>query len=747
MASLRQLRSPIIVMIIGLLATLIAGLLVWRAEEERQQARFASLADAAVNAIETRLSEQRLLLRGAAALFQGSGEVSRAEFSAYVSRLKLPQNHPGVLGVGYAMRVRSKADLDRATRAARADGLAEFAPWPTSKGLPRSVILYLDPATPVNQHALGYDMQSTPGRRAAMERAAETGEATLSGKVTLVQDSSRSDAAGLLLYVPVGRVTGAPVGSAGYKWEGWSYSPLRARELFAAALAKPNLAGAAVEIFDGKPVPGNLLYRAANFPADPRIAVTRTLEFAGRTWTVGIAAAPKFYESAPVTSIWLVLAGGALTSLLLAVLAMQQARSVARTEAEVRRATHELRQANEALIEASRANAEAEAQIRQMQKIEALGQLTGGIAHDFNNMLAVILGNLDLAARRFDQPDKVERAIGAAKDAANRAAELTRRLLAFGRQQPLQPRVLDPNRLVSDMSELLRRTLGEMVSLETVLAPGVWRVEADPGQLENAVLNLAINGRDAMPDGGRLIIETHNCDLDESYVSHHEGVQAGQFVLIAVTDTGLGMAPEVLDRALDPFFTTKEMGKGTGLGLSQVFGFVKQSAGHLKITSDVGKGTTVKIYLQRAHGALDDPTSRPLQAELPQGRGDELVLVVEDEEGVRLTTVAALRDLGYTVIHASSGLEALEMLERHSGVTLLFTDVVMPGMNGRELAERARRQFPHLRVLFTTGYTPNAIVHDGRLNRGVHLVAKPFTMAQLAVKVREVLDQPAEGQG
>ena len=744
MASLRQLRSPIIVMIIGLLATTIAGLLVWRAEQERQQARFASLADAVVNAIETRLSEQRLLLRGAAALFQGSGEVSRAEFSAYVARLKLPENHPGVLGVGYAMRVRSKADLDRATRAARADDLAAFAPWPTSKGLPRSIILYLDPATPVNQRALGYDMASTAERRAAMERAAETGEATLSGKVTLVQDSSKNDA-GLLLYVPVGRVTGAPIGSAGYKSEGWSYSPLRARELFAAALARPNLAGAAAEIYDGKPAPANLLYRAADFPAAPRIAVTRKLEFAGQTWTVGIAAAPKFFESAPVTSIWLVLAGGALTSLLLAVLAMQQARSVARTEAEVRRATQELRQANEALIEASRANAEAEAQIRQMQKIEALGQLTGGIAHDFNNMLAVILGNLDLAARRFDQPDKVERAIGAAKDAANRAAELTRRLLAFGRQQPLQPRVLDPNRLVRDMSELLRRTLGEMVSLETVLAPGIWRVEADPGQLENAVLNLAINGRDAMPDGGRLTIETHNCDLDEPYASHHEGARAGQYVLIAVTDTGMGMAPDVLDRALDPFFTTKEMGKGTGLGLSQVFGFVKQSAGHLRITSEVGKGTTVKIYLPRAHGALDNPTFRPLQAELPQGRGDELILVVEDEEGVRLTTVAALRDLGYTVIHASSGADALEMLERHSGVTLLFTDVVMPGINGRELAERARRQFPHLRVLFTTGYTPNAIVHDGRLDRGIHLVAKPFTMAQLAVKVREVLDQSADG--
>ena len=303
--------------------------------------------------------------------------------------------------------------------------------------------------------------------------------------------------------------------------------------------------------------------------------------------------------------------------------------------------------------------------------------------------------------------------------------------------------MLEPNRLVAGMSELLRRTLGEQVRLETVLAGGVWRVEADPGQLENAILNLAINGRDAMPDGGRLTIETQNAHLDEAYAARNGDLSPGQYVMVAVTDSGTGMAPDVAAQALEPFFTTKGVGKGTGLGLSQVFGFVKQSGGHLKIYSEPGEGTTVKIYLPRSHGNVAELDAPRGAAELPRGRPDELIVVVEDEEGVRVTNVETLRDLGYTVVHAANGEEGLHLLDSHGGATLLFTDVVMPGMNGRELCKLACERHPGLRVLFTTGYTRNAIVHDGRLDPGVALLSKPFTAAQLAQRVRAAIDRAA----
>lgn len=296
----------------------------------------------------------------------------------------------------------------------------------------------------------------------------------------------------------------------------------------------------------------------------------------------------------------------------------------------------------------------------------------------------------------------MQRALAGAKEGATRAAELTRRLLAFGRQQPLDPRVLDANRLVSGMSEMLRRTLGEPIHLETVLAGGLWPVEADASQLENAILNLAINARDAMPEGGALTIETHNCHLDEQYAAANEEVDAGQYVLLAVTDTGSGMPPHVIARALDPFFTTKEVGKGTGLGLSQVFGFVKQSGGYLKIYSEEGQGTTVKLYLPRSLADVIEPDQARSVGPLRGGRPDELILVAEDEEGVRLTTVEALRELGYTVVHASDGEAALTALERYGDVALLFTDVVMPRMNGRQLADKGSGALPR----------PEGAVHD-----------------------------------
>jgi signal transduction histidine kinase/ActR/RegA family two-component response regulator len=409
----------------------------------------------------------------------------------------------------------------------------------------------------------------------------------------------------------------------------------------------------------------------------------------------------------------------------------------------------ERKQAEEALLNLNetlklRVAAEIEARsgveeaLRQAQKMESLGQLTGGIAHDFNNMLNVVIGNLDMLLRRLDRGDmNVHRLASFALEGANRAAQLTGRLLAFARQQPLRPEPINANKLVAGMSDLLHRTLGETVRTETVLAGGLWRIHTDSNQLESAILNLAVNARDAMPGGGKLTIETGNAHLDDVYSATHVGVPQGQYVLIAVTDTGIGMTPAVIQKAFDPFFTTKTVGRGTGLGLSQVHGFVHQSGGHVKIYSEVGEGTTVKIYLPRFYGATDEPalSSRP---PMPSSGAGKTILLVEDEDSVRRVSVEALKELGYFVLEANGAAQALRLLDDHPEVIIMFTDVVMPETNGRMLAEEAWRRRPDLKVLFTTGYTRNAIVHNGVLDPGVHLIGKPFNLEQLAHKLAEL---------
>lgn len=385
---------------------------------------------------------------------------------------------------------------------------------------------------------------------------------------------------------------------------------------------------------------------------------------------------------------------------------------------------------------------EAEAQLRQAQKMEAVGQLTGGVAHDFNNMLAVVSGSLELLDRRIGNDDpRSKRHIASAIEAARRSSNLTQRLLAFSRQQPLQPDILNPNRLVSGMSELFIHSLGAQVQLETVLSAGTWNIHADQNQLESVLLNLAVNARDAMPEGGRLTIETQNTHLDERYTADEVGVSPGQYVLIAVTDTGTGMTPDVIAKAFDPFFTTKEVGKGTGLGLSQVYGFVKQSGGHIKVYSEVGEGTTIKIYLPRYIGQLRSEDEANSVHQLVTAEEQELILVVDDEAIVRQFSVEALTDLGYRVLAADGAAQALRILRDRPDVDLLFTDIVMPETNGRKLADRVREEWPGLPIIFTTGYTRNAIVHNGILDVGVELISKPFTIEQLATKVRTVLDE------
>ncbi|TCH98778.1 response regulator [Roseococcus sp. SYP-B2431] len=375
----------------------------------------------------------------------------------------------------------------------------------------------------------------------------------------------------------------------------------------------------------------------------------------------------------------------------------------------------------------------------QAQRMEAVGQLTGGIAHDFNNLLTVLLGNAEfLVDELADRPESRELALSMVL-AAERGAELTRSLLAFARRQPLAPQAVDANRLVLGMEGLLRRTLGGHIEYRITLNPALWPAMVDPAQLESALLNLALNARDAMPSGGALTIETSCTHLDEAYAGGDAEVQPGDYVMVAVSDSGAGMTPETLAQAFEPFFTTKEVGKGTGLGLSMVYGFVRQTGGHIRLYSELGQGTTVKLYLPRADTA--PAAAEPARPMAAPGAG-EVVLVVEDNDLVRAHVVSEVKALGYTTVSAASGAEALHLVhDRERRIDLLFTDVVMPGgLSGPDLARLALEARPELKVLYTSGYTENSVVHNGRLDPGVPLLTKPYRRQELARKLREVLE-------
>ena len=384
----------------------------------------------------------------------------------------------------------------------------------------------------------------------------------------------------------------------------------------------------------------------------------------------------------------------------------------------------------------------SEERLRQAQKMEVVGQLAGGVAHDFNNILAIIYGNLDLLDEALgDRPD-LRQIVEHTMKAAGRGASLTHQLLAYSRLQPLDPRVLDVSKLIIDMTQLLERTLGETIEVQTKVPENLSKTLIDPHQLENALVNLAINARDAMPGGGKLMIEAQNTVLDSAYAEQHLEVIPGRYVVLAVTDTGTGMSKEVAERALEPFFTTKPTGQGTGLGLSMVYGFVKQSKGHIKIYSEQGHGTTVRLYLPVATSDREDSHVVADHSSLLLARAGEVVLVVEDDATVLRLAVQLLTQLGYQTLEARDGPEALAMLERNGRIDLLFTDVVLPkGMNGTVLAREAQRRRPQLKVLYMSGYTANAIVHHGVLDKGVHLLTKPFRKVELARKVRQVLDE------
>jgi PAS domain S-box-containing protein len=380
--------------------------------------------------------------------------------------------------------------------------------------------------------------------------------------------------------------------------------------------------------------------------------------------------------------------------------------------------------------------------LRQSQKMEAVGQLTGGIAHDFNNLLTAISGSLELVGNRLSQGrlNDVERYITAAQSASKRAAALTHRLLAFARRQTLDPKPTNVNRLVADMEELIRRTVGPAVRVEMVGAPNIWTSRVDPNQLENALLNLCINARDAMPEGGSLMIETSNQWIDDRGARERD-VPAGQYVTLSVTDTGTGMTPEVIARAFDPFFTTKPVGSGTGLGLSMIYGFARQSGGQVRIYSELGHGATVSLYLPRHIGDAETADAQPELSAVAHATQGQVVLVVDDEPLVRMLVVDVLQELGYTAIEAGDGRSGLKLLQSAARVDLLITDIGLPGgLNGRQVAEAARKFRGDLKVLFITGYAENAVLSHGHIDSGMHVMTKPFSMEGLATRIRSMLD-------
>jgi signal transduction histidine kinase len=519
-----------------------------------------------------------------------------------------------------------------------------------------------------------------------------------------------------------------------------------AQEYLSALQANPEVLAAAV--YDAKGALFASYTRGAFAP--PRIAQRRDAEFEKEHLIVAI---PVLQEGTGIGTVYLRTGTESLdrriaryvgiallvimASLLVAVLGVGQA-ALSRAHAELSRRARELSEANRQLQAQIEQRERAEEALRQSQKMEAIGHLTGGIAHDFNNLLQVITGNLDMVLPGLGESERASQRVRNALLAADRASRLTQQLLAFARRQPLQPQVINAGRRMAETADLLRRTLGGNIEVEFVGAGGLWNIQADLPQLDNAVLNLALNARDAMPAGGKMTIETANILLDDAYAACHGDVEPGQYVMIAVTDTGCGMNAEQMERAFEPFYTTKPEGQGTGLGLSQVYGFVKQSGGHVKIYSELGHGTSVKIYLPRARQG-EEATRVHIPDHAGSGTG-ETILVVEDDAAVRASTVEMVAELGYRVLEAEDAARALAVLKGDLRIDLIFTDVVMPGpVTSRELAEKAVVLRPEIAVLFTSGYTENAIIHHGRLDEGVFLLSKPYRKEELARKIRSVL--------
>lgn len=641
-------------------------------------------------------------------------------------------NGPIQLVRGLIAVIATEPDMDQARFAALADGLIGNGSLLRNIAAAPDMVIRLMYPLEGNEQAVGLDYNSIPEQRDAALRARDTGDLVLAGPVDLVQ-GGRGFIGRFPVFLREG--DGPPVfwGLVSAVMDVdvlYSQAGLNAELPFSVTLTGLDATGGQGVRFFGPEVG----------PED--MPVVANVQLPTGAWQ--IEAVPHGGWQTAHPQIWIIRAVLFLAAALVLVPSIGMGRSMQARQ----RAIEELRAVNLALqakmveLESARAAQEgAEKQLRQSQKLEAVGQLTGGVAHDFNNLLTVILGNAETLTDRLGDRSDLRKLAEMTANAALRGSELVSRLLSFSRKQPLDPRVLDIGaQLDESLEDLFRRTLPESISLEIRRAKGLWLVEVDSSQLESALLNIVLNARDAMPDGGKLGIEIRNAELDEDALLNEPGLQQGHYVMIEVADTGHGMSEEVLARVFEPFFTTKDVGRGSGLGLSMVYGFVRQSGGFVRILSRPGQGTTVTLCFPRSKSDIARTGTEGLSA--PGSGGSEKILVVEDDPLVRRHVCVTLQGLGYRIVEAENGPDAIEILKRQPDVDLLFTDVVLPGgMNGRVLAEAARDIRPALKVLFTSGYTEDAVIHQGRLAADLELLSKPYRRSQLAEKLRKVLDQ------
>jgi signal transduction histidine kinase len=744
------------------------GLFAWvnATEQSGIRAEFEERSKKAALAVQSKLDAAVHRVHSLADLYTSVPEVDRSTFSTFARRtLEL---NPEIHSLSWNPRV-AGPDRDSFERHAREAGYPGFRiveknpggrPAPAPPREEYIVVLHAEPPGSDGIPA-GYDVASDPRGRAALRRASETGRPSATGRVKLAREKGDED--GILVFIPVYSSGQAPTGMEDRRRDlrGFAIGALRVNEILRGALdpdADPNVR---VEVRDeaasdpdrvlwsnGPPATGAV----TNLPAlqierEPvGLVESGRIEVGGRAWSIVCRATAPYLVHAHTWRPWITLAGGMLfMGLLAAFLLVVTGKAViierfgAERAAELSTANLSLQREIDVRKQAQEELVRKESELRQAQKMEAVGRLAGGIAHDFNNLLTAILGYGNLMDAKLGAASPLREELAEILKAGARATDLTRQLLAFSRRQILVPKVLDLNAVVDEMGNILRRLIGEHIELITRAQPDLGRVRADRSQVEQVIMNLAINARDAMPKGGRLMIETRDVNLDEHYAGTHPEIRPGPYVMLAVTDSGQGMDVETQAKIFEPFFTTKERGKGTGLGLSTVYGIVKQSGGHVAVYSEPGQGSVFKVYLPRVEGRAE-ARKAPADESAPQG-GSETVMVVEDEESVRSLICSVLKAAGYEVFSAGNGPEALEEFRKTSKpVHLLITDIVMPGMYGRELAGILTAAHPGLRVLFVSGYTENGVLRPGGLDEGAAFLSKPFLPETLMRAVREVMD-------